>query len=300
MPIQVLQVTKNLNRSDELEVERIVLETEPGILVPLVILESGKQGTPKPIVLGLAQSGKAAFLRERAGLIAELMRGGAAVCLPDLRGTGETRAGEARGRESQSTEISSTELMLGETLVGARLRDARAVLDYLRKQPNLDTRRIVVWGDSFAPVNGLERDLKIPLGIPGEPGVSEPVGGMLALLMALFEEDVRVVYARGGLMGFETVLKSQFCYLPHDVVIPGVLTAGDLCDVAAILAPRYVRLEGLVDGLNRHADLKTVLSAYEPARQAYAIASASGNLVLGVPADDSAVAQWLLASLLEK
>jgi dienelactone hydrolase len=297
--VQVLRVEKSLKGSDGVEVERIVLETEPGILVPLVILRPGGRA-PAPIVLGVAQSGKAAFLRERARLVAELLAGGAAICLPDLRGTGETSTGISRGRESADTSVSSTELMLGETLVGARLRDVRSVLRFLGNHPDLDARRIAIWGDSFAPANPPDRDLKIPLGVPEEPGLSEPLGGLLALLTALYEKDVQVVYARGALTGFESVLQGQFCYIPHDVIIPGVLTVGDLCDVAAALAPRPVRLEGLVDGLNRRADLKTVASEYEPAHQAYTLAAASGHLVMGDPTDDSVVAHWILASLLRR
>ncbi len=294
---EMLRVQKNLNGSDGFEVERIVLETEPGIIVPLVILRPGGQ-VPAPIVLGVGQSGKAGFLRERTALVAELLMGGVAVCLPDLRGTGETSPGNSRGRESADNSISSTELMLGETLVGERLRDLRSVLRFLRSRSDLDASRIAVWGDSFAPANLPDRDLRIPLGVPEESGLSEPLGGLLALLAALYEKDVLVVYARGGLIGFKSVLQSQFCYLPHDVVIPGVLTVGDLCDLAGALAPRPVRLEGLVDGLKRRAELKTVASEHEPARQAYAFASASEHLVLADPADDSAVAQWLLESLL--
>jgi hypothetical protein len=294
---QVLRVQKNLKGSDGVEVEQIILETEPGIPIPLVILRPGGQQAPVPIVLGIAQSGKAGFLRERPELVAELLLGGVALCLPDLRGTGETSPGNPRGRESADTSISSTELMLGETLVGARLRDLRTVLRFLGGCPDFDSRRIAVWGDSFAAANPPGRDLRIPLGVPEEPGLSEPLGGLMALLAALYEKQVRAVYIRGGLTGFESVLHSQFCYLPHDVVIPGVLMAGDLCDVAAALAPRPVRLEGLVDGLNRRADLQTVLSTYEPALRSYTDTSALKALVLSNPASDTAVAHWLLESV---
>jgi len=139
--------------------------------------------------------------------------------------------------------------------------------------------------------------LSIPLGIPEEPALSEPVGGLLALLAALYERDVRVVYARGGLISFESVLQSQFTYLPHDVIIPGVMTVGDLCSITAALAPRPVRLEGLVNGLNRRAALKAVAAEYEPARQAYMLAKSSRHLVMVDRAGDSAIAQWLLRSL---
>jgi dienelactone hydrolase len=291
---------KHLGDTNGLDVERVVLETEPGILVPLLILKSGQHKNPRPVVLGLGQSGKAGFLRERSKTAAGLLRGGAAVCLPDLRGTGETMSGPARGRESQDTAISSTELMLGETLVGARLRDVRSILLYLHTRPDLDARRIAVWGDSFAAVNPPDRNLNIPLGVPEEPPLSEPLGGLLALLTAVYETDVQAVYIRGGLTSFESVLQSQFCYLPHDVVIPGVLTAGDLCDLAGALAPRPLRLEGLVDGLNRRLPSEAVSSEYAPARQAYTRAAASDHFVVEDPADDYAVAQWLLKCLSER
>ena len=294
---RVLRAGKHADGATGFEVEQVVLETEPGILVPLLILKSGQHKNPRPIVLGLGQSGKAGFLRERSGIIAELLKGGAAVCLPDLRGTGETKSGTARGRESEDTAISSTELMLGETLVGARLRDVRSILSYLRTRSDLNARRIAVWGDSFAAANSPDRNLRIPLGVPEEPPLSEPLGGLLGLLTALYEKDVQAVYARGGLTGFESVLQNQFCYLPHDVIIPGALTVGDLCSAAAALAPRPVRLEGLVDGLNRRAGLKAVEFEYKPAREAYALAAASGNFIIGDPAGDSAAAQWLLKSL---
>jgi dienelactone hydrolase len=294
---RVLSAVKHESGTNGLDVEQVVLETQPGILVPLAILKLGQQGRPMPIILGLGQPGKAGFLRERSRTIAELLKGGAAVCLPDLRGTGETKSGTARGRDSADTAISSAELMLGETLVGARLRDVRSILGFLRTRSDLNARRIAVWGDSFAPANAPDRNLRVPLGVPDEPALSEPLGGLLGLLAALYERDVQAVYARGGLTGFESVLQEQFCYLPHDVIIPGVLNAGDLCDVTAALAPRPVRLEGLVDGLNRRAQLKAVESEYKTTRQAYTRSAASENFVLGDPADDSTVAQWLLKTL---
>ncbi len=294
---RVLRAGMHTNRTVGFDAEQIVLETEPGIQVPLLLLKSGQYRNPRPVVLGLSQFGKAGFLRERAATIAEFLKGGASVCLPDLRGTGETRSGTARGRESEDTSISSTELMLGETLVGARLRDIHSVLSYLRSRSDINARRLALWGDSFAPANAPDRNLRIPLGVPEEPPLCEPLGGLLGLLTALYEKDVRAVYVRGGLTSFESVLQDQFCYIPHDVVIPGVLTVGDLCDITAALAPRPVRLEGLVDGLNRRAPLDAVESEYKPARQAYTRAAVSSNLVVGAPAEGSEAARWLLKNL---
>ena len=65
------------------------------------------------------------------------------------------------------------------------------------------------------------------------------------------EPEVAAVYVRGGLSGYRSLLDSPFCFVPYDALIPGALTAGDLSDVAGVLANRSLRLEGLVDGFNR-------------------------------------------------
>src|SRR5262249_20490505 len=164
---------------------------------------------------------------------------------------GETSPGGGRGRSGAATAISSSELMLGQTLLGARLRDLRAVLKYLRGHKELAEGRVALWGDSFAPVNRREERMAVPLDANPLPGHAEPLGGLLTLLGALYEDGVRAVYVRGGLAGYQSLLDSPFCYVPHDVIVPGVLTAGDVSDVAAVLAPLPVRMEALVDGLNR-------------------------------------------------
>jgi hypothetical protein len=280
-------------------VERIALEVEPGITVPLLLLLPPREEKAKlPVVVGLAQEGKKGFLKDRADVLAALLDGGAAVCLPDLRGTGETRPSASQGRSSADTAISATELMLGQTLVGARLRDLRSVLRYLRGRAEVDAGRVALWGDAFAPVNLKDRRLDVPLDAEQLPDQAEPLGGLLALLGALFEDGVRAVAVRGGLAGYQSVLESPFCYVPHDVIVPGVLTAGDLCDVAGALAPRPLRLEGLVDGRNRAVTADAVAKTFEPARAAYRAAGAEERLRIAEgEGQGDGVARWLLAGL---
>src|SRR5262249_5784398 len=78
----------------------------------------------------------------------------------------------------------------------------------------------------------------------------------------LYEDDVRAVYVRGGLESYQSILRSPFLYVPHDVIVPGALTASDLNDVADAVAPRPVRLEALVDGVNRPASLESLRRTY--------------------------------------
>ena len=272
--------------------ERLALTVEPNVTVPaLVLLPRGETG--RPPVVGVAQGGKAGFLAHRATEIAGLLEAGFPVCLPDLRGTGETCGDPSRAPRSRASSLASTELMLGQTLLGSRLRDLRSVLRFLRARSGLKGSQIVLWGDSFAPVNspGFEDPL---MGEADAPVPSEPLGGLLALLGALFEDEVCAAVARGMLSGYLAALVETFCYLPYDVVAPGALRAGDLCDVAAALAPTPLRLEGLVDGRNCPVDEVEAARIYAGAAREY---DAAGGRFSIAPAAAGDIAGWLSASL---
>jgi dienelactone hydrolase len=281
-------------------VERIVIGGERAIELPLLLLSpKAKEKKKYAAVVMFAQSGKAELLERRSDVIASLLGAGVVVCLPDLRGTGETAPSDYRGRRSYATGISSSELMLGQTLVGSRLKDLRTVLAVLRKRGDVDAERIAIWGDSLAAVNGANDPVDVPLGIDFEPNRSEPLGHMLALLAGLYEEDVAaIVAARGGLLGFGATLASGACHFPHDIVVPGAVTAGDLSDLAAIIAPRPLLISGLVNGVNRVVSASAVDDANAPARSAYQASKAGERLVLKQGAKpDAEFARWVIESL---
>jgi hypothetical protein len=244
----------------------------------------------------VAQDGKAGFLRYRADEIARLLACGIAVCLPDLRGTGETSLGTERGRSSEATALSSSELMLGNTFVGLRLKDLRSVLDWLRTVPGIDHKRIGLWGESFASQNGLHCRLVVPLGVGEEPRIAEPLGPLLALLAGMFDEEVAAVAAQNGMIGFHSALQSPFVYIAHDVLVPGLLTAGDVSDLAAVLVPRPLLVQGFVDGANRPVSLESAQSVWTHAVSAYQAEGAADKLVIGDGAQP--VAEWLASKLL--
>ncbi len=275
------KVTTSATRSSgDVAVENISLEVDAGIVVPLILLTPKHAGDQRlPVVVAVAQGGKQGFLKERSAELAALLKGNIAVCLPDLRGTGETRPDSGRSWRSGSTDVAATELMLGRTLVGLRVRDLRSVLRFVRSRSDLDAKRIGLWGDSFAPINAPDRRFEMPMEVDGQPTLAEPLGGLAALFGAFYEPGVAAVYIRGGLTGYRSVLDSPFCFFPYDAMIPGALTAGDLRDVAATLTPR-IRLEGLVDGFNRRV-------AVETARLLY------GTELIGT---DEGPAAWLITS----
>jgi cephalosporin-C deacetylase-like acetyl esterase len=274
-------------------VERIILEVEPGIVVPVVLLDPVKKKGRAPVVIGLAQAGKAGFLKERASELKKLVAAGVVVVLPDLRGTGETGAGGSRGANGTDTDLSVHVQLFGETLLGQRLRDLRSLFVYLRGRKDLDGAGVALWGDSFARPNGPETNFRWPHQVEGGPRQPEPLGGLLALLGALFEEDVRAVTVAGGLSAYHPVLSHFAVLVPHDACVPGALTTGDLCDLAASLAPRPLRLAGLVDHLNRPVPAAGVRKEYASAVATYA----STPKALSFDNDHSSPASWLLECL---
>lgn len=271
-------------------VERIQLGTEPGIIVPVLLL-APKDAEPDRAVIGVAHAGKEQFLKQRSGEIAKLLEAGTVVCLLDVRGTGETDPGGGRDRSSTATTLSSSELMCGQTMVGARLRDLRQVVRYLRSRTDVNSDRIVLWGDSFASTNSVDTNFVVPHRVDNRPHQSEPLGGLLVMLCAMFDEHIEAVTVHGGLTGFQDVLTSPCCYVPHDVVIPGVLSVGDVSDLAATIAPRPLRLDGLVDGLNRRQSAQQVAIKYTVATAAYERANVSQRFV--VAEDGASIADWL-------
>jgi dienelactone hydrolase len=235
---------------------------------------------PCPVVVAFGQGGPRAFLKERSAELAKLLAAGTAVALVDLGGMSNQPPGPARGRQTGATSVASSEQMLGSTMLGRYLGALLRTLARLRRVKGLDPDRITLWGESFAPANAVDSRLEVPLELP-QPHLAEPMGLTVALLAALFDDKVHAVRARGGLVGYSSLFSSAFCHVPYDVVVPGVLTVGDLADVVAELAPRPVRLEGLVDGLNRKVPIREAEKAYALAREAYGKAKAAEKLVIG-------------------
>jgi len=180
--------------------------------------------------------------------------------------------------------------MLGQTVLGSRLRDLRSLLLYLGAWEGTTGRPVVLWGDSFAPRN--PQGFADPLmGEDPAPVPSEPVGGILALLGGLYEDAVAAVVARGMLTGFASVLDACYCYVPYDVVVPGALTVGDLCDVASALAPLPIRLEGLVDGRNCSVSESDVTQVYDGAIRSHR--EAGGGVTVAAQ-DAGDLVPWLM------
>lgn len=289
-------VRSSATQPADVKIEKVLLEVDRRIQLPVVLLvppAKDKQPTRRPVVIGISQQGKAMFLAKRTSEVAELLRQGVIVCLPDVRGTGETSPGPERTYMAGATEVSAEELKLGQPLLGSRLRDLRSVMRYLASREDIDAARVGLWGDSFAPTNP-DAFVDPPIRTDLPPNHAEPMGAMLAMLGALYEDNVKAVIARGGLTSYAAVLETPAFYVPHDAIVPGVLTIGDICDVAGALAPLPLRVEGVVDGRDRVASQASMDKAFGLTQRAYAASPA--HLVLSAAMRDGA-GEWLSRNL---
>lgn len=269
-------------------VERLHLLTDPGIVVPTLLLTPAGRAAPSdvkpPVVVCLTQQGKREFLQRQAAEIARLLREGSAVCLPDVRGTGETRASETRDRRSAATSLAAGQWMLGDSILAGRLRDLRTLLAYLRTRSDVDARRVSLWGESFVEPNPAAANLAASYVDSPRPAQSEPLGGILALLGGLFEDDVQEVTVHGCLATYQSLLDSPFTYVPLDAVIPGAIAAGDLPALAAGLAPRTMRIADAVNGGNQRVEDDALRKSWSATIEAYAKSQAADRLRLGASA----------------
>ncbi len=231
-------------------IDRVILSHESNIPVPVVLLRPAKVEKP-PVVVVLAQAGKAKLVKERAEEYAQLLSKGIAVCLPDVRGTGETSLGNGRGRNSAATSYSSSLLMHGDPLLAGQLRDLRAVLGWLRKHDAVAGQAPILWGDSLAKANEPNANFAIPRDDDAAlPASSEPMGGLLAILGLLYEEDVKAIHLRGSPLRLSSLGRSHLMLVPHDALVPGVSHTGDLPELIYKLAAKPIAIGDFVTDRN--------------------------------------------------
>jgi hypothetical protein len=145
-------------------------------------------------------------------------------------------------------------------VVAAQLRDLRSVIRWLQTHEHVDGKRLALWGDSFAKSNPAEARYEAPLDAPNLPLVGEPLGDLLALLAGVYEDGVRVVYTRGGIVEYDAICSTRYPYVPHDVVVPGFVPAGAIKVVEAALGRRLLKRDATTDTGNWDSKDPTPLS----------------------------------------
>jgi Acetyl xylan esterase (AXE1) len=255
------------------------------------------EGEKVPLICCMAPEGAHRYLAERAAVLATLLQANVAVLVINWQGTGLDRAGEGRGRSSWTASLTSSAEMLRRPLAASRINETRntihgALRDFARV---IDRQRVGVWGESLAEPNRPDQPVAFPHDV-SQPRLAEPFGATLVSILALDRSGmpIKAIIARGGLVSYRSVLDSPFVHVPHDALPIDVFRAGDLPDIWAHLAPKPLRLEGLVDGTNRRVTGDRLKEALRPVAEAYK----KGGLVVNEEySSDAELAKWIVEQL---
>jgi len=259
-PTQNSKVTPLWARSlSQVQVEALTIETDPGITVPVYVLKPAESSrSPMPVEVAVAQAGRSQFLAQRSNEILALLRRQVAVCLPDVRDTGEPAAKPSRGPEAM--DLAATEFMLGQTST-RRTFHSGGIL----------SRKRMLSISNLIKRNARVRSRRAASGRAPK--------GPLGSMAGVYEDHVDAIAARGGLTSFLSVLEDRFCHVPEDVVVPGILQTADVPDIIEAQSMRPVLLERFVGGRNR------------PARPAV---NGAPGLTIREATSDGELAQWLV------
>lgn len=226
--------------------------------------------------------------------VAALLEAGIAVCLPDVRGTGET---SFSAKEQPYGGVVQQHFDLSRNLLGSRLKDLRTVLLWLQSYGDLERAKVAVWGESFALPNPADLyldEVEYEAG-PQIQRRADPLGAHLALLAGLYEDDVQGVLARGGLYAYLSVLENAHTYVPMEAIVSGILKSGDIADIVGGLAPRPVALSHLVGGRNVRVGGAELENEFATARYTYEKQNAVDQLE--IDGDVQSPAAWLIDNL---
>lgn len=272
----------------EVMAEKLVLETEPGVLVPALLLAN--QGAPRTgaAVVWVSSRGKGAVLSARGDALRAVLATGARILVPDLRGLGET-AGDADATfEGDDTSFNGMGIELGRPLIGMRVRDVLSCVAYLRMRADVDAGRISLLGDSPSHPNPPHIRQALLITDPGLETLTqaESLGPVVVLLAFALDAGVARCATCGLPDSYAGMCRTPYVYHPFGVFVPGILQTCDIADLCAVAAPRPLLLAGCVNAANQrldqaHACDETMVRA----RHTYGLQGAMSQLVIE-PAGD--------------
>jgi dienelactone hydrolase len=255
--------------------QRVEIDTEPGVTMPLyVLIPDDLTGTAPAVIAahGHSSGGKLAPAGVR-GLDAavdktiadhnydygvQAVRRGYVVFCPDARGFGERREWLYEKPEqildSSCRQLAHMALPLGLTVAGMWTWDLMVLLDYIQSRPETQGH---------------------PIGCIGLSG-----GGLQTMWLAALDDRVACAVISGYFYGVEDSLLhlAGNCDCNY---IPQMWEMADMGDVAALIAPRPLLIEAArQDPLNGPRGIDNVLEQYAITERAYSLLKSPDKLAL--------------------
>ena len=250
--------------------QRVEIETEPGVVMPMFVLIPSDLRPPYAAVLaphGHCGGGKLAVagcreIPEVAAAIeqynydygVQFVRAGFITFCPDARGFGERQEQAARDSilNSSCQWLNNMGLPLGQTVTGMWAWDLHRLIDYVESREDCITGRI---------------------GCAGLSG-----GGLQTLWAAALDARIRCAVISGYLYGYKESLLDMYTNCSCDYV-PHLYEYVDMGDIASLIAPRPLLVEtGTEDPLNGAGGLANVRPQMRTVRKAYRLLDAGRML----------------------
>lgn len=213
---------RRVRREEEADriVEWVTYETEPGDVVPAIVLIPRRRTPPLPAVFchhqhaGQYDLGKSEVVglagNPQQAYAAELCARGYVTLAPDTIGFEERGHPNLSGAEYE--RFLAHELLLkGFTLQGKMVWDVMRGIDYLCSRPEVDGERIGAVGHSL--------------------------GAVETWFTAALEPRIKVAAASCGTTTYAAVLAAER-YHNYGFYVPSILQWGDIADVVSLIAPR--------------------------------------------------------------
>ena len=197
-------------------IEKLVYESEPGILVPaLLYLPTPKAPGKLPATILVFGNGKVSAHEEAE----KLAKSGSAALAIDLRGLGETRAiaekyGSDWPRYFGDYESAMTALLTGKPLVAMRAEDIVRGVDLLAARTEIDPNRITGYG--------------------------REMGAIPLLYAAAFDSRIAGLKLERSIRSYESIIRNRIHRQQWENAVTGALRHFDLPDLERWMQPRKV------------------------------------------------------------
>jgi dienelactone hydrolase len=230
----------------------VTLYPEEGVPIPFFVKSKARPDPRLPACIFLHLDGKSEALKHP--LAKALLDKKWAVIAPDLRGTGETKPTSAAIAGAPDHHLAEHGLWLGRPLLGQWVFDVQTLLDWMIAQPALDKEHLSVVGTGPAAIIAI-----IAAGLSND---------RIASIAAIDGTSTYVTdqaYSPGTYMG---------------LLAPGILAAGDIAHLAALIAPRKLVIFGGITPSGKKLTVKEVNENYAYTTAIYKIHDALRKIVL--------------------
>lgn len=239
-------------------IEKLVYESEPGIVIPSLLFIPDASGGSKPAMIYVHGDGKSAAASP-GGEIEQFVKAGLIVLAIDLRGMGETRySGDESGDDFPvyfgDFDSAMTALHMGKPLVGMRMVDVMRGIDLLAARAEVDQTRII--------------------------GFGKDAGAVPLLYASAMDERIGKIALDGMLASYQTVINQRIHRQIFEQVVTGVLRSFDLPDLVAALAPRQVWIVNAVNALGQQIRTAETSKLYDDSFAAFRVAKADNALLI--------------------